>query len=666
MAEGIRAPNLPLGSTVSEFLGIETTGSTKSLKRFLSSAVTGGFDSRIAALEATALTNGLLYKTRSQLYADGSKPQYTMAQVRGDSTPAYNGVYQKGLGSVWTRVADLPDAIVELSPAGGTSNAIIASPVPQLPASMEQKIYLLTIATTNTDAVTLSIDGGVTFYPIKSQLDTSLAADTLLGGTQAWLTFKNDKFSLAVSANPDASPILADAQAAAVTAVNAAASVNLPPVTADTMLVDNHGASAREAKTFAQVRTLLKVPSFDELPYVVASEHGVPGDSSDQTDALQAIADNLPSEGGNILYAGDVVINALDLHGRRNIRLIGLGGNGAGAGQRSRIITPAGAGGGIIIDCRATDNVAFSQPYLYAPNTAFDGVLLSYGMVDADNTTSNPSLDDFYVHVDGASATGLDLYGSYTGMFSRGTFAGAGKLVALQRVGGTGTCNGHKFLRANFNPKNQYPIVGSAEALSLDTCNFQAGYADGIGRAIQSSENYPMKGISLLTCGFYDVEAAGSQWVVISWGGGIEVLGGRISGYDGAGSSYGFVFGGHEEEDPYTGGVGGVEVKGMAADYLTAVVSLLGDRTKKSNVKGIEVGGNRLTNAAMFGGLGTADNVVNLGNRVYGNDLDFGSGFGLSGAPEYADRAAAVGAGLAEGRVFIATGVNGHRSLEIV
>ena len=137
--EGIRAPNFPLGSSISEFIGLETVGSTKSVRRFLSSAVTGVFDSRIASLEATALTNGLLYKTRSQLFADSTKPQYTMAQVRSDTTPAYNGVYQKGTGSTWTRVADLPDAIVYLSPTGGTTNAIIALPSPQLPANMKKK-----------------------------------------------------------------------------------------------------------------------------------------------------------------------------------------------------------------------------------------------------------------------------------------------------------------------------------------------------------------------------------------------------------------------------------------------------------------------------------------------------------------------------------------------
>jgi hypothetical protein len=101
----------------------------------------------------------------------------------------------------------------------------------------------------------------------------------------------------------------------------------------------------------------------------------------------------------------------------------------------------------------------------------------------------------------------LDISGMTTGSYEKCTFAGRGFLVSLQRSSGVSWCNVHNFRRCNFNPYNQFPIVGSGEVITFDNCNWQAGSNDGIGRALQSSNNLEMKALTFQNCGYYDVTA---------------------------------------------------------------------------------------------------------------------------------------------------------------
>ncbi|WP_189602206.1 hypothetical protein, partial [Mesorhizobium sp. M8A.F.Ca.ET.161.01.1.1] len=104
---------------------------------------------------------------------------------------------------------------------------------------------------------------------------------------------------------------IAQAETARDAAIAAAAGVNLPPVTANTMLIDNAVGTAREAKTFAAVRTKLQSIAFTELPVVEAWNNGIPGDATDQTARLALLINSLPPEGGNILLKGDVRVTTL-------------------------------------------------------------------------------------------------------------------------------------------------------------------------------------------------------------------------------------------------------------------------------------------------------------------------------------------------------------------
>ncbi len=166
---------------------------------------------------------GLGYETRALAIADIAHAANTLALVYSDPTPAYNGLYQKygvsGAGS-WTRVGDLPNGIVRLTITAGTANAIIAtaSETPVVPGS---KLYLMTIAATNTGAVALTVNGGAA-VSVVSAFGLPLVEDSLLIGSQVLMAWNGTAYQLLISANVDASGILAAAVAAAAAAADSA------------------------------------------------------------------------------------------------------------------------------------------------------------------------------------------------------------------------------------------------------------------------------------------------------------------------------------------------------------------------------------------------------------------------------------------------------------
>lgn len=444
----------------------------------------------------------------------------------------------------------------------------------------------------------------------------------------------------------DASATAAAASAAA--AADSAASLNLPALTANTIMVDNSGGTAREAKTFAEVRSLLQAPSFAELPYIVASEHGVAGDASDQTSALQSIIDGLPSEGGNILLpTGIIYVTNVDLTTKHNVRILGQSGTGSGAGQPTNIYTAAGAGAGTMFDLRDTVNVSFENVYVLATSTSHDGTLFDYGVITGGS--ANMSLKDCYMQSRGSTAVVLSLYGSTTGKFDRIHFGGPATHLKLQNVGGVGYCNVHTFHSCNFNPVSQYPVLGGGDALSFIACNWQAGSADGIARGINTGTSYNLRGLTVIGCGFYDTLTAGGQWISVPLGSGVTVAG-CVLGGAASGSDYGIALGGTSNADPELGGVRGVAIYGNTFLDLTAAIAFSGNNTDKSNVRGGWAGGNRVVLGSMYSNISTVKDWVNLPNHVYDTQNDTGSHFGLFGIPT-------ASTGLVAGQIYDNSGV---------
>lgn len=176
---------------------------------------------------------GLGYATKALLDADLAHAANSLAIVYSDSTAASNGLYQKagasGAGS-WARIADLPNGIVRLTVTGGTANAIVAS-APETPTVPGAKLYLLTPTAQNTAATTITVNGG-SAVAIKNAFGSTLASGSLMANSQVLMAWAVDHYQLLISANVDASAILADAQAADVSANSAASDAATSATTA--------------------------------------------------------------------------------------------------------------------------------------------------------------------------------------------------------------------------------------------------------------------------------------------------------------------------------------------------------------------------------------------------------------------------------------------------
>jgi hypothetical protein len=175
---GIRAPNIPLGTELSEFIGLETVGTTKSLRRITRANVLGSIE---AVADSFVAGGGVIFTTRDQANAALNYQAYTMAWVVRDPTKGNNGVYQKigapGTGN-WVRLCSLPYSFYRAENVGaGTPNAIKASN--QYPIPTEDALVVVNITDENTASpVMLTINDALTPLTIK----TSSGNDIAIGG----------------------------------------------------------------------------------------------------------------------------------------------------------------------------------------------------------------------------------------------------------------------------------------------------------------------------------------------------------------------------------------------------------------------------------------------------------------------------------------------------
>lgn len=214
MTEGVRTPNVPLGTQLSEFLGHEIVGGQRSIKRFPRSAVLGVYDAL-----AGGAGGGVVFTTKSQADSHLAYAANIMAWVVTDPNPALNGSYQKqgvsGAGS-WLRVADLPNELITLSVTGGTADAIVAIASPQVPSQPISKLFLLTPEFDNTGPAAVTITGmnGGAPISITNVLGSSLAAHSLVAGSPVLMMWQSGHLQLLVSLPVDASGVLYDVLAA--------------------------------------------------------------------------------------------------------------------------------------------------------------------------------------------------------------------------------------------------------------------------------------------------------------------------------------------------------------------------------------------------------------------------------------------------------------------
>lgn len=177
----IRAPNIPVGAVISDFLGLQADGNTKSLRRFSRESVLGGLDALTAAMQAGG---GIVFATRALALAALAYNVNQMAWVVLDPVANNNGVYQKigasGVGT-WVRVADLPysfyRAIADAEES--SANAILATNDKPI-ASQNALVVVNAVADNTSNAVTVAFNGGP-----QLRVKTNGGNDPAIGGIKA-------------------------------------------------------------------------------------------------------------------------------------------------------------------------------------------------------------------------------------------------------------------------------------------------------------------------------------------------------------------------------------------------------------------------------------------------------------------------------------------------
>ncbi len=398
-------------------------------------------------------------------------------------------------------------------------------------------------------------------------------------------------------------------------------------------------------------------------PQIYAWQHGVPGDSTDQTAALQKIVDNLPIYGGEIYLRGDVQITGLNMSHKTGIRIIGAGGSANAVGPLARITVTAGAigTGNCAINCRTTAYMHFENLYIFATDTTFNGRLIDFGPVAPvpGDDAAYMSIDSCIIasrHGGSANCILLSLYGATDGRFANIQFDSYGTCIKLQDTFGLQFCNQHNFTECSFTPGVNYPIRGSGDGITFNSCNFNPG-SDGLGRAIQTSTVQGFRGFTVEGCTTYDSSVGGAVWFYFNLGAGLSfqhnfistVLGSYVMSLGG----YGYGAG-----DPQINGLLGFNISSNDFEGGTAAITFAGTIVDKTNARGGIIGGNRVSNGVtsiLVQNVVSAQQLVLLPNSLYGNPLGYGAHFTVVGLPAYASYAAAVAAGLTTGQCFILT-----------
>lgn len=164
----------------------------------------------------TGATSGAIVKTSlSDLNSDLDYNADVMAWVVGDSTQGNDGVYQKqgasGAGS-WTRLKDLPYSVIQLNNANaGTANAIQATTAVNTPDAAYGALLVLNITTSNTGAVTLSVNGEAA-KPVVTNTNAAITSGYFVAGMAVICV--DDGTSYRLLSYGDASAIQAAAEAA--------------------------------------------------------------------------------------------------------------------------------------------------------------------------------------------------------------------------------------------------------------------------------------------------------------------------------------------------------------------------------------------------------------------------------------------------------------------
>lgn len=155
----IKATNVPAGLALTEFLGFESIGPVKSLRRYPRNQVLGPIEALVSGLQAGG---GVTFLTKAEADENLDYDSFQMAWIVNDPVADLNGVYQKigaaGAGG-WSKVSELPYSFYRAQNDGtGTANAIKAANDYPLPGDA---LVVFNVVTPNTsEDVTVQFNEG--------------------------------------------------------------------------------------------------------------------------------------------------------------------------------------------------------------------------------------------------------------------------------------------------------------------------------------------------------------------------------------------------------------------------------------------------------------------------------------------------------------------------
>lgn len=396
-----------------------------------------------------------------------------------------------------------------------------------------------------------------------------------------------------------------------------------------------------------QLTTMPATAPEDGLYYVPAWLHGVPGDGTDQTAAMQAIVDALPATGGVIAARGLIYVSALDLHSRVSIKFLGMGTNGGGGDQRTELFSSTAATR--IIDARDSVGIEFEDIYIRNTNASFTGILLDLGKNSGQSAYMG--IRNSVINAASTSATLLRLEGGVEGNFSNTNFGGGGAQVKLSA---SVACTTMAFRSCAFGFNTGYAVQGSGGLISFKECIFEPTLAN-TGRALQGSSTVDFHGLTIDGCGFYDCTVGGFAWVDFPLGVAFNFVGNVVGGPGPAASpsNYGISLGGATLGAP-NGGVRGFKILGNSFEQVSVAVGFAGTKAAGTGARSGVIGGNFVAGGAtphsvLVANIGEAT-VMFLPNEIEEwASGDLGRYFGQTDMPSYSSRANAVAGGLQSG-----------------
>jgi hypothetical protein len=273
---------------------------------------------------------------------------------------------------------------------------------------------------------------------------------------------------------------------------------------------------------------------------VKAAPYSATGDgSTNDTAAIQAAIDAVPSSGGTIYFPrGSYVCNgALSLNGRKSIRLVGMTPSiGAGAAGTALIYTATGTTpfltmkdtGGASCEGIVVENMS-----LVYTSGSFTGHL-----IDARGTppldTANCTFRNCFIGSQPTStrtaASLVRLLGSHTMAFEGCTFFGAVNYVWGQETGSGSSANGISFRTCLFqNGAHDFQIRNPGSSWTFQGCSFEpnptGGIAAGEARSIYTeSMTIFSTGLAVVGCWFGDDTANNGDWIRLR-GHGTSIIG---------------------------------------------------------------------------------------------------------------------------------------------